>query len=104
MSGISALQNAQSSGTMSVMNASTNSKAVNPAANSDKAAEQVASQELHRTKGSQKASATSAVQLKYELATEAKNKSTEADSDDAYYLTLSEEALEQLEHDRIEQE
>ena len=100
MSAISVLQNAQSSGALSVLNASTNSNLVNAAANTSKAAEYAASQELIKTKGSQKAAATTAVQLKYELATQAKNKSAEAESDEAYYLTLSEEALEQLEQQK----
>jgi hypothetical protein len=92
---VSILQNAQSSGAMSLLNSSTNSHLVNAAANTGKAAEQAASHELKRTKGSEKAAASSAVQLKYEFATQAKNKSAETESDEAYYLTLSEEALEQ---------
>lgn len=98
MSAISVLQGAQSSGAMSVLNSSTHTS---NSAGSTKAAEMAGSDRLTKTKGSEKASA-SAVQLKYEFATQAKNKSTEAESDQAYYLTLSEEAQEQLEHIKSE--
>lgn len=94
MSGISVLQGAQSSGAMSVLNANIHNA---NSAGTARAAEQAGSDALTKTKGSEKASA-SAVQLKYVFAAQAKNRSTEAESDQAYYLTLSEEALEQLEH------
>lgn len=98
MSAISALQGAQSSGAMSVLNSSTH---IAHTAGSAKAAEMAGSESLTKTKGSEKASA-SAVQLKYEFAAQAKNKSTEVESDEAYYLTLSEEAQEQLEQTKSE--
>ncbi len=88
------LQHAQSSAAMSLLRSNANSDLVNAAANSGHAAQQAASHELARIKGSEKAAAT-AKHLKYELAAQAKNRSSNVQTEEAYYLTLSEEALEQ---------
>ncbi len=97
MSAVNMLQGAQSSGAMSVLNTSAHNPNNTGVA---RAAEQAASEELKKVKGSEKASA-SAMQLKYVFSTQTKNKSAEAESDQAYYITLSEEALEQLEKQKL---
>ncbi len=76
------LQHAQSkSATMSLLRSNANSDLVN-GSNSGHAAQQAASHELARIKGSEKAAAT-AKHLKYELAAQAKNRSSNVQTEEA---------------------